>query len=121
MTILYDVTGHPLLAAPGNKFNALATPEEKIAQNELAEAFLGLVSPAYVGDDAEKLTFAVALQVLFQMDQGLTPHIMKSEVQNRPGVTTTFKERFIHPGAAELVARVTRTSHHLFSAPTFGA
>jgi hypothetical protein len=122
MAAIYDVIGHELLDNPTGKFMKLEDDAERTAMNEIAEAYLNLVEPAYT--DAKivaRIKHALALQINFMLEQGYTPTIMKSEVQNRPGVTTTYRDRFIHPGAAEIVARATKTSHHLFSAPTFGA
>lgn len=100
---------------------ALKTPEEKVAQNMLAEQYLGLVPPAYTdASDIERLELAIAMQIQFQMDQGTSPMIHKSETQNKPGITTAYRDRYIHPGAAEIVSRVTKTAHPIFSPATFG-
>lgn len=121
MPPLYDVTAHPLLQGAGNKFLALKTPEERLAQNELAEQYLGLVPPAYTDEgDIAHLELAIAMQILFQMDQGTSPLIHKSEAQNKPGITTAYRDRFIHPGAAQIVARVTKTAQTIFTPATFG-
>jgi hypothetical protein len=115
MAILYDVTASSILADPTGRFQKLKTDAERIAQNELAELLLGLYPPAYTGDDAAALTVAVAIQVAFQLEQGFTPEIVKSQTRSHPGDTTGYRDRYIHAGAAAIVARVTRTATVGFS------
>lgn len=115
MSVLYDVTLSGILAAPDSRFQKLKTDDERVAQNELAELLLNLRRPAYTGVDADELTYAVALQVAFQLEQGYTPEIVKSQTRSHPGDTTGYRDRYIHAGAAAIVARVTRTATVGFS------
>jgi hypothetical protein len=79
------------------------------------------VLPAYTDpDDVARLELAIAMQIQFQLDQSTSPMIHKSETQNKPGITTAYRDRYIHPGAAEIVSRVTKTAHTIFSPATFG-
>lgn len=115
MSVLYDVTNVPLLTASGSRFLALKTDAERVAQNEIAEQLLGLRPPAYVGTDADNLTYAVAIQVAFQLEQGYSPQIEKSISRAHPGDVTTFRDRYIDARAAAIVAAVTRTATVGFS------
>jgi hypothetical protein len=104
---LYDIASHPLL---GGKYTALKTPEEKEATQIMAELLLDLRAPAYTCDDALELAYAVVRQVNFQLEHGLTPDVVKSVSQTVPGTTTTYRERYKDPGAAAIVARVTKVA-----------
>lgn len=117
---LYDITDHPLLANAENKFNKLATPEEKTAQQLLAEMLLNLRAPAYAGDDAEELGFAVALQIIFQMERGVEPATVKSVSNTHPGNTTAFRDRYVAPEAWAIVSRVTGVKTVGFTVPGIG-
>lgn len=114
---LYDITAHPLL---GGKYTGLKTPEEKEATQILAELLLDLRGPAYTGDDAEELAYAVVRQINFQLEHGITPDIMKSVSQSTPGTTTAYRDRFKDPGAAAIVARVTKVATVGFSPMPYG-
>lgn len=115
MPVLYDVTTNGLLADPTGRFQKLKTDDERTAQNALAELLLNLRPPAYVDGNADDLAYAVALQVAFQLEQGYTPEIVKSQTRTHPGDTTGYRDRYVHAGAAAIVARVTRTATVGFS------
>lgn len=121
MLPLYDVLDHPLLADPSGKFQKLPSEEARVAQTLQAELMLGLVGPAYTETaDVDALGYAIALQVLYQMERGLTPEVTKSQTRQQPGDTTMYRDRYLHSGAAEIVSRVTRTAHTIFRPATFG-
>lgn len=118
---LYSVLAHPLLADPSSKFQKLSSDAERTGQNILAELLLGLVAPAYVGDDADRLSYAVALQVAYQLERGYTPEIVSTQQRGtQQGDATAYRDRFLHSGAAEIVARVTNTAHTTYSPAAFG-
>lgn len=114
---LYDITAHPLL---GGKYNQLKSPEEKEATHIMAELLLGLRGPALVGADAEELAYAVVRQINFGLEHGITPDIMKSVSQTVPGTTTTYRDRYLDPGAAAIVARVTKVAQVRYVPMTTG-
>jgi hypothetical protein len=101
---LYDVTGHPLLS---EQFNKLKTAEEKTAQMIMAHLLLNLRAPAFSGDEAEELGYAIVRQVNYQIQRGISPEVMKSISNTQPGITTTYRDRYLDPGAWAIVARVT--------------
>lgn len=104
LTALYDIDSHPLLSG---KYKGLATDDERDAQHQVAEMLLGLLPPAYTGDKAEKLCYAIVLQVNFQVEHGLTPDITKSVSNAHPGNTTTYRDRYVSPVAWDIVRHVT--------------
>jgi hypothetical protein len=79
------------------------------AQQSLAEYYLELTAPPYTGATADALTLAVVLQIGLQVEQGLGPIITKSASEGQPGagITTAFRDRVVHPGAALIVFRET--------------
>ncbi len=112
MAPLYDVSGHPLLSgafaglvdisggATGN--------QQRTAINEAAEMELGLTSPAYTGDAADRLKYAVALEINFLLKQGIEPVVMSGITDNRSGATTSqYRNRAVNPEAAQIVEQVT--------------
>lgn len=84
-------------------------------QQALAEDLLELSDPAYTGADGEAITRAIALQIAFQLAQGMTQGMgaqvtktaSETNVGGGSGLTTTFHDRVVHPGAALIVQRVT--------------
>jgi len=61
----------------------------------------------YTGSDAMELAYAIVLQLLFMLEHGLTPSIVKSVSQSNPGANKVYRDRWIDPTAAAIVARVT--------------
>lgn len=112
----------PMLADVSSRYRKLKTNAERADQLVLAEMLLGLVSPVYTGASADQLRYAIALQVNFQMDQGqITAQQMRSVSTGAPGVsTTTYRDRYLHPGAAAIVIRVTQTAVVGFSPMPLG-
>jgi hypothetical protein len=114
---LYDITGHPLLS---DKYNKLKDDDEKTAQNYVAELLLNLREPVYTGDDADELGHAIVRQINFQMEQGITPEVLRSVSNAHPGNTTQYRDRWVEPGAWAIVARVTGVQQVRFVPPGFG-
>lgn len=120
MAILYDVLAHPLLADTTSRFQKLKTDDERRGQNQLAELLLDLRTPAYTDDAADELGYAVALQVAFQLEQGYTPEIVRTQSRSTPGDATTYRDRYLHPGAVAIVSRVTGVTAVGFSSTVRG-
>jgi hypothetical protein len=105
VTPLYDVTGHPLL---GEDFAKLKSDDARAAQNAVAELLLGLVAPAYTDATVvDQLKLAVARQINFQLQQGMTASVMRTMNQTRPGVANSYRDRYADAGALAIVAAVT--------------
>lgn len=102
--------GLPMLADPQSRYRKLPSNDARKDQVVVAELLLGLSGPVYA--DARKVSeieYAIALQVNFQLDQGvITAQALKTASKGAPGVTTeSFRDRYLHPGAAAIVDRVT--------------
>lgn len=117
---IYDLTDQPLLADPKNKYNNLESEPQRVAQQTVAEILLGVEEPALADDDAARMTYAIALQILFQLEQGLTPEIVRSQNLQHPGNATTYRDRYLHPGAARIVQQVLGIEQVAFQPPLFG-
>ena len=112
-----SVPASPLLSSAFTKLPAAT----QSAQHLLAERLLGLVAPAYTGDDADDLGLAVVLQINYQLARGLTEaSYLRQSANNKAGNTTTYRDRWIDPDAAQIVARVTGRSQVRFEPATFG-
>jgi hypothetical protein len=97
-----------LLGGPTGTWAKLPDDETRLAYQLAAELLLDLRAPVYTGTDADELGFAIVHQLLFMLAHGLTPSIVKSIAQGGPSVQTkTFRDRWIDPSAAAIVARVT--------------
>ncbi len=120
MDTVYDVESHPLLGDPKGKFQSLEDPEEQQAIVQIAEALLRINQETQ--DDGEDATMknAVALQVNFLLDQGMTPQFALQTNQSQPGLSTTFRSRWLDPRAAALVSRVLGIEQVRFTPPMFG-
>ena len=99
--VLTDVTS--LLSAG---FTA-KSPTDQATYQVLAEMLLGLVPPAYTSDDGKRLAFAVALQINYQLERGVTPESVRSSGNAAAGNTTTYRDRSVHPGARRIVEQIT--------------
>jgi hypothetical protein len=109
LTPLYpDTDALPLLADSNGRYRKLKTNEERADQLVLAELLLNLTEPVFTDRDADQIMYAIALQVTFQMEQGvLTAQMMKSvSTATGAGSTTSYRDRYLHPGAAAIIARV---------------
>lgn len=115
MAMLYDVDTppHPLLS---ERAVALlrSDPTSFEQQGVLAEALLGLVSPAVADTPSvEKIELAVVLQINYQLALGLDPFIKTGQSGGPHGVTDQWRSTQdgegpppVHPWAASLVAQV---------------
>lgn len=91
---------------------------DRIALNIAAELVLDLRAPIYSGDDAEELAIAVAYQMNVQAEYDVGKAMLKSVSPASPGPTRTFRDRWIDPRAAAIVARVTGRQAVRFTPPT---
>lgn len=111
------VPGSPASSLLSEKWENLGGPnassdERAAAQTALhvdAELLLGLQPAAapYTGDDADMLGFAVVRQINFMLEHGITPSVVQSSADTNRGLTTTYRNRWVDPDAAAIVARVT--------------
>lgn len=102
---LIDVTSHPLLTG---KVTVLVTANDGRfeAQQDLAEALLGLTSVYVARLTAEQLVrakLAVALQLNFQVEQGLDPFVVQSESSVQQGESRTYRPDAVHPQALAII------------------
>jgi hypothetical protein len=96
--------GSPLLS---ERWGKLATDAERTAQHIRAEMDLGLRAPVYIGTDAEELTYAIVLQINTNLERGATPVLTKGTANAKSGANETYRDRWVNPEAAAIVARVT--------------
>ena len=111
---LYPVADHPLLSA---RYKALGTQPEKDAHAVLAELLLGLHPPALVDDQAETLTYAVVKQINFLLQQGVEPSILETSNQSTPGIATSYRDRYVDPGALAIADQVLKRARVGFTVP----
>lgn len=103
MDLLYDVSGHEYLSA---KATGLA-PEVFDANQLLAESLLGLTEPVVDTDrDLARLRLAIALQINFQVMQGVDPYIEVKAASSQSNQSVEYRDRMIDPRAAVLVSSV---------------
>jgi hypothetical protein len=100
---VYNIDSHPLIS---ETYTNLDPSTQQKEHNILAELLLGLKAPAITGNPGEELKMAVALQVNFQLEQALVPHIVRSQMSSVPGQSTTYRDRYVDPAAWAIVARV---------------
>jgi hypothetical protein len=100
--MLVDLTGNALLTG---KVNALPT-DKKTAQQNLAEALLNLTD-AFVGalspTQLERVKMAVALQMNYQVEQGIDSFVLESESSTQQGESRSYREGALHPQAKAIV------------------
>lgn len=99
-----------LLGGPTDKWAKLPSDAVRTAMQLDAEMILELdaAENVYTGTDADKLAYAVVHQLLFMLEHGLTPSLVKSSSQGGPSpMTKVYRDRWIDPTAASIVARVT--------------
>lgn len=99
----------PILANPDSRYRKLKSDPERVDQVVVAEMLLGLTDPPYTGRKADEIMYGVALQINFQLEQGtITSQVMRSVSTNAPGNSmTTYRDRYLHPGAVDIVNRAT--------------
>lgn len=105
-------SGEPLLGEKwaklgGQNLSSADRTALQLAYHIDAELALDLKAPVYTGDDALELGFAVVHQILFMLEHGITPSVVRSVTQGSPGATKTFRDRWVDPTAAAIVQRVT--------------
>lgn len=106
---LYPPDGHDLLSdeAASISSDALA------AQAELAEDFLGLDGTSFTGDDADRATRAVALQVSHQVARPQEFTFAESESRGQQSVTYRGKgEALLDERAKRVAERLIRGRAH---------
>jgi hypothetical protein len=110
---------HPLL---GEKFKKLKTNDEKTQQQVMAELLLDLTVAPTDATKVDQLIIALTRQINFQLEAGVSPEVMKSVANAHPGNgnTTTYRDRFLEPGAVLIVARVMRRAQPAFRVPEYG-
>lgn len=95
-------------AAYGNLSEAVRAlvDSDRIALNVSAELVLDLTA-GYTGVDAEQLAIAVAFQMNLMQELDVNAMRLKSVSPASPGPTRTFRDRWVDPRAAVIVAKVT--------------
>lgn len=112
------VTGHPQLS---DRYTKLGSDEARAAQQEVAEALLGLRGPAYTDEGTlALLQLALVHQINFQLQQGVEPDTVRSESKSHPGMMTVFRDRYVSPRAATLAAEATNAKYPGFRPPPWG-
>lgn len=101
-----EIPGSAASAILSEKFAKLPSDEKRLATELVAEEILEL-PVGYVGDDAERLAFAKVLQINFMLERGYEPLVKKSLGKANPGSNDVFRDRWINPDAAVIVAKVT--------------
>ena len=95
-----SIAGHAMLTA-----KAVALSPSLLAQHQLlAESLLGLSPPAYTAaEDVELAQLAIALQINFQLAQGLDPLFMKRVFDSHTRQSIEYLDRWVSPQAAGIV------------------
>jgi hypothetical protein len=108
MAALYDLSGAstPVLALRTQKLIALGA-DGMLGQQLTAEMLLGLRAPAYsVPADVERIHLALVHQMNFQAAQGIDPLFMSAAASTHAKQSDVYRDRFISPIAAQIVAEV---------------
>ncbi len=105
---LYDVVtnGHPLLGGKWAGITAdssFTKAEKQTAYNIFAEQCLRLKAPAYTGDVADRLRYAVVRQINVLLNEGIEPLVFRTISNTNPGNTTQYRDRYVDPLAAQIV------------------
>jgi hypothetical protein len=115
--MIYDILGHPLLS---EKYDGLEDEDIRDAVHSAAELLLGLRAPAYTGQDAIDITYALVTQINFLLEQDIAPDVLKSVSNSHPGIVTQYRDRYRSNRAYELVALVTGVKQVRFEVPGRG-
>jgi hypothetical protein len=103
----YDILGHPMLTA---KAAALGSPPgEKLAAHVLlAETLLGAHNHPLVtdADQLEVVRLFLAIQVNFQVEQGVDPFVAEKVYSSHTKQSVTYRDRIIDPRALALASQV---------------
>lgn len=99
--LLYDIDDHPFLTG---KSKALES-EVLHSQQLLAENLLGLSAYDVFTDqaDIDNATLAIAMQINFQVEQGLDPFVQKSASSGNSKQSVVYRDTYIDPRAADIV------------------
>jgi hypothetical protein len=113
MPPLYTVPDdHPLLT---DKWPSDTQQDKRDVQKLLAEQLLGLKGPAYAdADKVEDIITALVLQINFQLQHGIEPHVVRSANQSNPGNATNYRDRYVNPEAMATLARATGRTYVAF-------
>lgn len=107
MAVIYSgVSTHPILTG---KSKALAASDSAAfaAQQELAETLLGLTEPAVTNAfTLSRVQLAVALQINFQLEQGLDPLVEEVAQSKHSEQMIKYRDRIVNPQAASIIADV---------------
>jgi hypothetical protein len=119
MALLFEpLIGHALLSG---QFAGLPDDDQRNAQQEIAELLLGLSSPFPTDPElVEAVKLAVVLQINYQLQQGTEPETVKSMTQNHPGIMTSYRDRYLSPRAAAIVASLMHVKAVRWEVPTRG-
>jgi hypothetical protein len=118
LTPIYPIETSSAAAILSDTFTALS-PDEQLACELVAQELLGLRA-GYTGDDADRLSMAKVLQVNYLVARGDEPLVKKAITQGGTAVSTTFRDRYLNPDAAAIVARVTGVQQVRFTPPMSG-
>lgn len=101
--MVYDVDGHEFLT----KKSISLEPGQFDGHHRMAEALLGLGSPAVADVDLlETLRLAIAIQINFQVEQGIDPFVASSTYSSHSKQSINYRDRLTDPRAALMVAGV---------------
>ena len=99
--LLYDIDDHPFL-----------TPKSQALESEilhshqlLAETLLGLSAYDVFSDqaDIDQVELAIAMQINFQVEQGLDPYVSKSVSSGQSKQSTVYRDGYLDPRAVAIV------------------
>lgn len=103
MPLYVGVDTHPMLTRAATGLAPAVLAQHQI----MAESLLGLHAPIYdVPADVERITLAIAVQINFQVAQGIDPLYMSSAASQHAKQSNVFLDRIVNPQAAQLVAQV---------------
>lgn len=99
--ILYDIDDHPFLTGKSKALEADVLHSYQL----LAENLLGLsaydVFTAQADIDSAEL--AIAMQINFEVEQGLDPFVQKSASSGNSKQSVVYRDGYVDPRAAEIV------------------
>lgn len=100
-----DISTNPL-RSPKVLELATAAPLKLTAQQEVAEALLGITSDMasrFNTTQASRASHAVTLQVNMQVESDLDPFIVSSQTSTAQSESVTYRGDAIHPQALEII------------------
>lgn len=117
--IVAEISGSSAGARLSQKFVKLASDDERQAVLDLAAQLLGLTA-GYEGDDAKSLSIALVEQVNYLLQRDYEPLLKRSIVKGSPSQSEVYRDRYLNPDAAVIVARVTSIQQVRFAVPMAG-